>query len=143
MPELTTVRTGLDVGFVGVDFPVRYEPLRGKVWRSIAACDDFPYEDHQFDAVVLHASAVNRKLVKEAHRVLKPEGSLYFTVPERTSRQDGFTLPDIYSIVREGFNIASVERSAWWRVWDRARVFSIVAKKKNWRPAVATYRPLV
>ena len=75
--------------------------------------------------------------------MLKPEGRLYFIVPEKTKAQDGFTLPDVYSIVRGGFNIVEASRPPWWLFGRRGRTLTICAKKKNWKTLTNTYRPYV
>ena len=59
-------------------------------------------------------------------------------------KQEGYTLPDIYAIVREGFNIVGLERPAWWRFWSGSGAnFTIRALKKNWKSLGGTYRPYV
>jgi SAM-dependent methyltransferase len=145
MPQLKEVRTSLEVGFSGSDaMPERFAHLRGREWRAIAALDEFPYEDAQFEVVVMAGSAVTRERVKEAHRVLRPEGSLYFMVPEKSGNEPGYTLPDIYAIVREGFNIVGLERARWW--WPllrKRRTLTIRACKKNWKSLNGTFRPYV
>jgi len=143
MPQLKEVRTSLEVGFPDGNLPERYLRYRGVANRSIGNVLEFPYEDAQFEVVLMDGSAVSRKTVKEAHRVLKPEGQLFFTVNEKTKTQDGFALPDIYSVVREGFNIVDVERPPWWFFGTRGRTISICARKKNWRAHTNTYRPYV
>lgn len=130
-------RTSLEVGFT--ELPERFAALRGKLSRSIPAQAEFPFEDAQFEVVILEAKAVSYQMVKEAHRVLKPEGRLYFSVPERNSKQQGFQLPDIYTIVREGFNIIKVDRPAWWHFKRIGRELSICARKKNWKTYKALY----
>ena len=89
----------------------------------------------------MDGAAVSRPRVREAHRVLKPEGRLFFTVIEKTKRQNGYSLPDIYSIVRDGFNIIGVERPAWWFLRRGGRTLSICARKKNWRTLTHRFRP--
>lgn len=135
------VRTSLEVGFPGEALPARFTPLRGRVWRATGKANALPFEDAQFEVVLMDGSAVSRQAVKEAHRVLKPDGRLYFSVPERTRTQAGFSLPDLYSIVRDGFHIVEVERPDRWRFWRRARALTICAKKKNWKTLTNTYRP--
>ena len=135
------VRTSLEVGFSGHDLPHRYAGLRGREWRAIEAVDEFPFEDAQFDIVLMDGAAVSRKRVREAHRVLRSEGRLFFTVSEKTKSQDGYSLPDVYSMVRDGFNIIGVERPAWWFLRRRGRTLSICARKKNWRTLTHRYRP--
>lgn len=144
MHQLKTARTGLDVGFDGAEIPAAFAALKGGTWRSIPAADEFPFEDAQFEAVVLHASVVSFASVREAHRVLRPDGYLYFVVPEKTVRQDGFAMPDIYAIVREGYNIVDLERPRWRWFGRSIRTFTICAQKKNWKCLKgATYRPYV
>lgn len=136
-------RTSLAVGFAGDALPARLEPFRGRAHRDAPAGVPFPYEDAQFEVVLLAPAAVDAKAVREAHRVLRADGRLVFSVPEKNGRQDGFTLPDVYRIVREGFNITEVERPPWWRFARRGRTLSICAQKKSWRAHVNTYRPYV
>ena len=143
MSRLREIRTSLEVGFPEGDLPEAFVPFRGKQTRSIGALAEFPYEDGQFDAVLMDGGVVSAKAVREAHRVLHPEGRLFFTVPERTKKQEGYTLPDIYSIVREGFNITEVTRPAWWFFGSRGRTISICATKKAWKTVTNTYTPYV
>lgn len=135
------VRTSLEVGFPGEALPARFAPLRGRVWRATDRATALPYEDAQFEVVLMDGAAVSRAAVKEAHRVLKPDGRLYFAVPEKTRQQAGFTLPEIYSLVRDGFHIVEVERPSRWCFWRRERTLTICAKKKNWKTLTNTYRP--
>ena len=137
------VRTSLEVGFPEGNLPEAFVRFRGRQTRAIGAVAEFPYEDGQFDVVLMDGGVVSAKTVRDAHRVLRPEGRLFFTVPERTKKQEGYTLPDIYSIVREGFNITEVTRPAWWFFGSRGRTISICATKKAWKTIVNTYRPYV
>ena len=140
---MTDVRASLEVGFSEGALPEAFADLRGLQARAIGNMPEFPYENAQFDVVLMDAAAVSLKSVKEAHRVLKPEGRLFFTVPEKTKTQDGFSLPDVYSIVRGGFNITEVTRPPWWFFGRRGRTLTICAKKKNWKTLTNTYRPYV
>jgi len=145
VPQLTegAVRTSLAVGFPGGEPPERLRPFVGRAHRSIEASAEFPFEDSQFEVVMMDGSCVSAKSVKEAHRVLRPAGRLMFEVAEKTGSQEGMSLPDIYKIVREGFNIVEVVRSPWWLFGLRGRTISICAQKKNWRSHTNTYRPYV
>ena len=143
MSHLREIRTSLEVGFPEGNLPEAFVRFQGKQTRSIGALAEFPYENGQFDAVLMDGGVVSAKTVREAHRVLRPEGRLFFTVPERTKKQDGYTLPDIYKIVREGFNITEVTRPAWWFFGSRGRTISICATKKAWKAVTNTYRPYV
>ena len=143
MSQLREIRTSLEVGFSEGALPEAFAHFRGRQTRAIGAVAEFPYEDGQFDTVLMDGGAVSEKAVREAHRVLKPEGLLLFTVPERTKKQDGYTLPDIYKIVREGFNISEVTRPSWWFFGSHGRTISICATKKAWKTVTNTYRPYV
>lgn len=141
MPPLTDIRTSLEVGFPEGGFPKAFVGYRGRDTRSIAALPEFPYEDAQFNVVLMDGAAVAPRAIKEAHRVLRPEGYLFFIVPEKTGKQAGFTLPDIYKTVRYGFDIVDVERPPWWLFGCRGRTLTICARKKNWKALTNTYRP--
>ena len=135
------VRTSLEVGFPGEALPARFAPLRGRVWRATDRATALPYEDAQFEVVLMDGAAVSRAAVKEAHRVLKPDGRLYFAVPEKTRQQAGLTLPEVASLERDGIRIVEVERPSRWCFWRRERTLTICAKKKNWKTLTNTYRP--
>ena len=140
---MNAVRTSLEVGFPEGTLPESFASLRGRQTRAIGNVAEFPYEDRQFDVVLMSGDAVSAKSVKEAHRVLRPEGRLFFTVDERTKSQAGFTLPDIYSIVRGGFNITELTRPRWCFLLRRRRTLTICATKKNWKSLTNTFRPYV
>ena len=140
---MNAVRTSLEVGFPGGTLPEAFANLRGRQTRVVGNVAEFPYEDRQFDVVLMSGDAVSAKSVKEAHRVLKSEGRLFFTVDERTKSQAGFTLPDIYSIGRGGFNITELTRPRWCFLLRRRRTLTICATKKNWKSLTNTFRPYV
>jgi len=127
------IRTSLEVGFPEGGLPEKLVRYRGKDSRHIPVSAEFPYEDAQFEVVMLEGTAVSEETVREAHRVLRPDGRLLFIVPEKSRRQDGFTMPDVYSIVREGFNIVGLERPPWWLFGLRGHTLSITARKKAWK----------
>ena len=144
MPQLTqSVRTSLAVGFSGDRLPESFAQYIGRSHRDIAASAQFPFEDSQFEVVLMDGSCVSAAAVREAHRVLRPSGRLMFEVAEKTRSQDGMTLPDVYKIVREGFNIVGIARQPWWLFGFRGRTISICAQKKNWRGHNNAYRPYV
>ncbi|MDE3276012.1 MAG: methyltransferase domain-containing protein [Verrucomicrobiota bacterium] len=143
MSQLKEIRASLEVGFPEGALPEAFARFQGKQMRSIGALAEFPYEDGQFDVVMMQSGVVSAKAVREAHRVLRQDGRLLFTVPERTQKQNGYTLPDIYSIVRDGFDITEVTRPAWWFFGSRGRTISICATKKAWKMVTNTYRPYV
>ena len=140
---MNAVSTSLEVGFPEGTLPEAFANLRGRQTRAIGNVAEFPYEDRQFDVVLMSGDAVSAKSVKEAHRVLRPEGRLFFTVDERTKSQAGYTLPDIYSIVRGGFNITELTRPRWCFLLRRRRTLTICATKKNWKSLTNTFRPYV
>jgi SAM-dependent methyltransferase len=131
--KFSRIRTGLVVGTGGDEVLSRLKDLRGGQWRRVAASDELPFEDGQFEVVVMDGAAVSNVSVKEAHRVMRPDGCLFFTVDERTGKQDGYELSDIYRIVRDGFGILDVKRPAWWYFGRRGRTLTVCARKKNWR----------
>jgi len=143
MPDLKNIRTSLEVGFPDGELPERFARYRGKAFRQIPLGGEFPFDDAQFDVVVMNGALISPAAVKEAHRVLRPAGSLLFTVPEKTKKQEGYTLPDIYSLVRDGYNIVEFERPAWWLFGRRGRTITIRAEKKNWKTIAHRFRPYV
>ena len=138
MPRLDEVRTSLEVGFPNAILPEHFAAYRGKANRAIPLMAEFPYEDAQFEVVLMDGAAVSRASIREAHRVLKPSGHLFFIVPEKTRRQAGLSVPDVYSLIRDGFDIVDVERPAWWRFGVGGRMLTISARKKTWK----TYKGL-
>ena len=73
------------------------------------------------------------RFVNEALRVLKPDGCLFFTVNERSGNEDGYTAPELYKIVREGFDIIELKRPKWWRFGRDGKTMTVCARKKAWR----------
>jgi SAM-dependent methyltransferase len=130
------IRSGLDVGFGDEDVTNALRALRGGVWLSTGADKAFPYEDSQFEVVVVNGAAVSRDVVREVHRVLRPAGALVFSVPARTRDGKGYDLPAVYRLVREGFDILSVKRSPRWSFSRRPRTLTLFARKKTWRARV-------
>lgn len=135
MSGVREIRTSLAVGFAEGAIPPRFENLRGRASRAIPAQPVFPYEDSQFDVVLMAHTCVSRALVKEANRVLKPSGLLCFQVFEKSAASGAgcFTLPEVYSLLRDGFNIIGLERKPWWCFWKRDIPSVITAEKKTWR----------
>lgn len=133
MPRIDEVKTSLEVGFPSAVLSDTFVKYRGKANRSIPLMEAFPYDDEQFEVVMIDGDSVSLKSVREAHRVLKPKGYLFFTVPEKTRQQGGFMLPDIYSIVRDGFDIVDLERPPWWHFGREGHTITISARKKAWK----------
>ncbi len=126
------IRAGLVVGFP-VSTLEHVKIHRPGVWMRIASSNEFPFDDSQFDIVLMHGSCVCRECVREANRVLKPEGCLFFTVNERTSKQEGYSAPELYKLVREGFDIIDLGKPKWWMFGRAGKTFTICARKKAWR----------
>jgi len=129
-----SVRSGLDVGFGDEGASAAFAACRGGEWRSSAKIEKFPYADSQFQVVVIAPQAVTKDVVREANRVLMPEGCMFFSVAERRGgKQEGFTAPELYKLVREGFDIVSVTKPKWWHFWRGRGLFTVCARKKAWR----------
>ena len=131
--QFARVRAGLAVGFDDERSVAALKGHRGGVWMSVPEAGELPFEDRQFEVVVMDGRVVTRENVREAHRVLRPDGCLFFTVSERTGKQDGFTPPEIYKIVREGFDIVELRRPKWWMFGRLGHSITVCARKKAWR----------
>ena len=136
LPELLhrhkRVRSGLVVGFGGDGVVEHFRSHRPGVWME-ADAGELPFEDSQFEVVVVAKSAVSRDMVREINRVMVSGGSLFFSVDEKTHSQDGYTAPEIYKLVREGFDILALRRPPWWTFGKRGHVITVCARKKAWR----------
>ena len=126
------VRAGLAVGFDTFDFE-ELRSVRGGVWEASGAEGGLPFDDRQFDVVAIDRKSVSRANILEVYRVLTPNGSMFFTVDERTGKQPGFTAPEIYKMVREGFDILELRRPKWWMFGRGGRTMTVCARKKTWR----------
>ena len=127
------IRAGLDVGFSDPDFLARLHEARRGTWMSIPSSDTFPFAGEQFDVVVLERNAVTREAVKEANRVLKPNGFMFFSVEAKARKHEGYTVAEIYKIIRDGFDIVEVKRPAWWRFGSCRWSITVCARKKAWK----------
>lgn len=140
MSRYGRIRSGLAVGFPGDGAVGALRSLRGGVWLSESNAEDLPFEDRQFEVVAMAGHAVTRSAVREANRVLKPDGCLFFTVNEKTGKQPGFTPPEIYKIIREGFDIIEMKRPKWWLFGRKGHTLTVCARKKAWREHVGLVR---
>lgn len=122
------VRTGLDVGFSDPAFIEQLRAARRGNWESVPTAHDLPYEDNQFDVVVLAESSVDPIAVREANRVLCNGGYLIFSIHKERGQ-----LSDIYKLVRNGFDIADVKRESWWSCHSFHGPLTVCARKKNWK----------
>ena len=155
------VRAGLDGGFASPEFSRALRESHEGVWMTVedgaaareavsAALDpktvlqlgtggELPFEDHQFEVVVLASGlfAQSRErlgtLVRETHRVLQGGGCLFFTVDEASSTGAGWTQRAIYELLRDGFDVVGLKRPAWWRFGTAGRTLTVCARRKNWR----------
>lgn len=127
------IRSGVAIGFDASAALAAFAELRGGVWRCDADGLSLPYADSQFEVAVISSAQVRRDVIREVHRVLRPKGCLFFTVDEKTKRQDGFTEQEIYRVIRDGFDILSIRRPSWWFFGRRGRTFTVCARKKYWR----------
>ena len=155
------VRAGLDVGFASPEFSRSLRESHEGVWMTVedgaaareavsAALDpktvlqlgtggELPFEDHQFEVVVLASGLFAQSrdrlgaLVRETHRVLQGGGCLFFTVDEASSTGAGWTQRAIYELLRDGFDVVGLKRPAWWRFGTAGRTLTVCARRKNWR----------
>lgn len=131
--RFSKIRSGLDVGFMDPEVSEQFRRVRGGVWMTVDKADELPYDDAQFDVVVANGEVVSQVLAREANRVLRPEGCLFFTVSEKTGQQHGYTPAEIYKMVREGFDIIALKRPKWWYFGLCGRTITVCARKKAWR----------
>ena len=129
-----TVKTGLDIGFADETVTETLRNFRGGTWMSINDGGDLPFDDDQFEVVVMNGGVIGKTAVKEANRVLKRDGCLFFSVPAKTRGQVGYTVQEIYRVIREGFDILSIRRPRWWWFGRKPKMFTVCARKKSWRP---------
>lgn len=150
------VRCGLDIGFADGAFSSSLRDLRGGTWMTVemdgpsvervqsalpsgtvwAVGKDvaLPFEDEQFEVVVLNGFSISSGLVREIHRVLKLSGALFFTVAEDATGEHGYTAPLLYKLfLRNGFDVTALRRPPWWLFGRRGRTLTVCAQKKAWR----------
>lgn len=154
------VRAGVDIGFADPGVSRLIRSAHGGVWMTVeadaaaraataaaldpktvlglGACGELPFEDHQFEVVLLsHAMLGGSRqrmetLVREAHRVLQGGGCLMFTV-EESSDGRGWTARAVYELLRDGFDMVGLKRPAWWRFGTAGRTLTVCASRKTWR----------
>lgn len=132
-PRYRKIRSGLAIGFGDGAIVKTLAEFRGGVWMDADASGELPFEDEQFEVVVIASNALSRTMVREANRVLVSGGMMFFTVKEKTRSQEGFTPPEVYRMIREGFDIVSVNRPKWWYFGLKGRTLSVAGRKKAWR----------
>ena len=155
------VRAGVDVGFADAAFSQALRKDHAGVWMTVeegagardasaSALDpktvlvlgtdgELPFEDHQFEVVLLAAALFAQPrgrletLVRETHRILQGGGCLYFTVEEATGANGGWTQRAVYELLRDGFDVVGLKRPSWWRFGTAGRTLTVCARRKNWR----------
>jgi SAM-dependent methyltransferase len=173
------VRTGLDIGFTNAGVS-RLLRLTGGYWMtvepspqrralvaavlgeetvlSVGAKGELPFEDKQFEAVVLARGALSSHAdagmaIRECHRVIRTGGLLLFTVEYRKrlvwagalDRQrsvpgsDGcYTESEVFRLLKDGFDMLGVRFSCrfwvqWVRQWvDRRKLSGIRGANNGW-----------
>lgn len=152
----TRVRSGLDVGFADGEFSSALRALRGGTWMTVemdapaaertrvtlppdtvliaGRGGDLPFDDEQFEVVVLNGVCISAELVREIHRILKLSGTLFFTVVEDATGTNGYSAPLLYKLfLRNGFDVTALRRPPWWAFGRRGRTLTVCAQKKAWR----------
>ena len=155
------VRAGVDVGFADAAFSQALRKDHAGVWMTVeegtgardasasvldpktvlvlGADGELPFEDHQFEVVLLAAALFAQPrgrletLVRETHRILQGGGCLYFTVEEATGANGGWTQRAVYELLRDGFDVVGLKRPSWWRFGTTGRTLTVCARRKNWR----------
>jgi len=150
------VRTGLDIGFTNSWVSQTFRQTGG-YWMTVEMSErrraqvsgalgddtvltagrdgDLPFEDKQFDAVVVSCAmlAANPEavpaIIRECHRVIKVSGHLIFTVTRQQRRAPGtpaagYSEADIFHLLCNGFDVIGFRYSCrFWvervRKWER------------------------
>ena len=155
------VRAGVDVGFADAELSKELRQSHAGVWMTVedgaAARDatasvldpktvlqlgaggELPFEDHQFEIVLLAASLLAQSherlhmLIREVHRILQGGGCLFFTVDEAAAGGAGWTQRAVYELLRDGFDVVGLKRPPWWKFGMSGRTLTVCACRKNWR----------
>ena len=128
------VRSALVVGFANPAVIQTLNEFRPGIWMDETSELPLPFENDQFEVVVVAAGALSREMVREVNRVLRPQGCMFFSVQEKRSNGDGgYSSPEIYKLIREGFDIISVKRPKWWYFGLKGHTLTVCAAKKAWR----------
>ena len=158
--RFTRVRAGVDAGFgdaavsqtlrassPGVWMTVEDGPAaRARVAESLdpktvlqlGVGGEMPFDDHQFEVVVLSAALLSGDrartdaVVRETHRILQGGGCLVFSVDEAGSGM-GFSQRGIYDLLKEGFDVVGLKLPPWWKFGAAGRTLTVCARRKTWR----------
>ena len=114
------------------------ESLDPKTVLQLGVGGEMPFDDHQFEVVVLSAALLSGDrartdtVVRETHRILQGGGCLVFSVDEAASGA-GFSERGIYDLLREGFDVVGLKRPPWWKFGAAGRTLTVCARRKTWR----------
>ena len=162
--RFTRVRAGVDAGFGDASVSQALRASCPGVWMTVedgpaararvaATLDpktvlqlgtggEMPFDDHQFEVVVLSASLLSGDraradtLVRETHRILQGGGCLVFSVDE-AGGASGFTQRGVYDLLRDGFDVVGLKRPPWWKFGAAGRTLTVCARRKTWRRRTA------
>ena len=114
------------------------ESLDPKTVLQLGVGGEMPFDDHQFEVVVLSAALLSGDrartdaVVRETHRILQGGGCLVFSVDEAGSGV-GFSQRGIYDLLRNGFDVVGLKRPPWWKFGAAGRTLTVCARRKTWR----------
>ena len=114
------------------------ETLDPKTVLQLGTGGEMPFDDHQFEVVVLSAALLSGDraradaVVRETHRILQGGGCLVFSVDE-AGGASGFTQRGIYDLLRNGFDVVGLKRPPWWKFGASGRTLTVCARRKTWR----------
>ena len=114
------------------------ESLDPKTVLQLGVGGEMPFEDHQFEVVVLSAALLSGArartdaVVRETHRILQGGGCLVFSVDEAGSGV-GFSERGIYDLLKDGFDVVGLKRPPWWKFGAAGRTLTVCARRKTWR----------
>ena len=163
--RFTRVRAGVDAGFGDASVSRALRASCPGVWmtvedghdarmRAAEALDpktvlqlglggEMPFDDHQFEVVVLSAALLSGDrartdaIVRETHRILQGGGCLVFSV-EESEAGAGFTQRGVYDLLKDGFDVVGLKRPPWWKFGAAGRTLTVCARRKTWRSRSAT-----
>ncbi len=158
--RFSRIRSGVDVGFADAACSMAFRKVRGGVWMTVeetsfdrdrvaneidsksvlalGAGGELPFEDRQFELVVLSEEffarnyARQKSLIRECHRVLQGGGCLLFTVDADSLGGYGSAQRYLYELLRDGFDVIALKRPPWWKFGQRHSL-TICARRKSWR----------
>ena len=156
----TRVRAGVDAGFGDAAVSQALRAACPGVWMTVedgvAARErvagtldpktvlqlgvggEMPFDDHQFEVVVLSAALLSGDraradtLVRETHRILQGGGCLVFSVDE-AGGASGLTQRGVYDLLKDGFDVVGLKRPPWWKFGAAGRTLTVCARRKTWR----------